>query len=437
MSHSNRPGYDFDNKNPKRGGTRGHPSGRYRSRQPDPFVEEQNDNYVPNWDEIVPSFEDMNLDANLLAGLYAYGFKSPSRIQQLAVKPIQLGRNVIAQAQSGTGKTCAFGVGILSRIDFSSQTTQALIITPTRELTQQNYTVIKDFGSRIEELTISLHRGGQELSEDQNSAIANPHIAVCTPGRALHLIQEGNLRCENLKVVCLDEADKLLEGNLLEQIRQIFSYLPGESVQFLSFSATIPVSSFSIMEQFMSNPVQIFVPKEQLTLEGIKQYYVNAEKSEHKWATLLDIYGTISINRAIIFANARQTVDRLVEEFTGQGFGVSSLHGAMELTDRDGIMKRFRTGEVRVLITTDVLARGIDVQQVTLVINFELPKDHSTYIHRIGRGGRHGRGGVAINICDNQDMFTINKLKEFYNTTIEEMPQGIAEIINATERDST
>jgi translation initiation factor 4A len=372
----------------------------------------------------------MELKTPLLHGIYSYGFKNPSEIQSLAVTPIREGRCVVAQAQSGTGKTGAFTIGILDSIDLSSRTTQALILSPTRELADQTFVFFIEIGHRMPGLEVVLLKGGVGVQDSQEAAASLPHVAVATPGRAVDLIQTGFLRCENMKVICLDEADRLLSENFIDQIQSIVSYLP-ENVQTLLFSATIPEETFTIMSEFIHDPVKILVKAEKLTLEGIRQFYVNAEQRSAKFGTLIDIYGHMSIQKAIIFANTKPAVDELERGLTDAGFQVAAIHGGLSQIDRDRIMKDFRKGMSRVLVSTDLLARGIDVQQVTLVINYELPNDYEDYLHRIGRSGRYGRKGVAINLIDTTERPAITALQEFYQTKIEELPADFAEIVQA------
>ncbi|KAK8863502.1 Eukaryotic initiation factor 4A-II [Tritrichomonas musculus] len=401
--------------------------GRNNRRKNEPV--ENNPEFEPNWEEHVEDFEDMNLKPELVHGIFSYGFKNPSDIQSLAIKPITEHRNVIAQAQSGSGKTGAFGIGILNNLDLTSQTTQALILAPTRELATQTHDFMTDIGNKMKNLSINLFIGGYQQAEDQAKAQRRPHVAVCTPGRAYDLIQSNSLSMQNLKMVCLDEADALLGEDFLEDIQQIFQYLPPD-VQILLFSATIPQSIFNLMMDFMKDPVKILVKAEQLTLEGIHQFFVNVGETNYKLPTLIDIFGRLAIQKAVIFANSKATVDFLKEQMENQHFVVSAIHAKMTQKDRDQIMHNFRVGASRVLIATDLIARGIDVQSVTLVFNFELPGNVETYLHRIGRSGRYGRKGIAINIVDKTEIKQLKYIERFYQTTIDELPEDIASYVN-------
>ena len=382
----------------------------------------------PNWTHRIDDFEEMNLNPDLVHGIFSYGFKHPSDIQSLAIEPILQKRHVLAQAQSGSGKTGAFGIGILNNVDVNQMTTQALILSPTRELATQTYNFMQNVGSKMKNLNVKLFIGGHEKSKDQNNALELPHVCVCTPGRASDLIKSGHLRVENITMLCIDEADQMLSDDFYEQVKEICSYLSTE-VQILLFSATLTPTVFQVVNEVMRDPVKILVKAEKLTLEGIRQFFVNVGTEDYKTPTLLDIFGRLSIQKAVIFANSKNIVDFLKEQMEKQNFTVSAIHANMNQTERDRIMHQFRVGATRVLIATDLIARGIDVQQVTLVINFQLPKDRESYLHRIGRSGRYGRKGVAINICDSSEMNRIEDLQRFYHTTIEPLPEDIASFV--------
>ncbi|KAH0793221.1 eukaryotic initiation factor 4A-III [Histomonas meleagridis] len=389
---------------------------------------EENPNFTANWDQRIDDFEQMGLNQQLVHGIYSYGFKHPSDIQSLAIQPIIEKRQVIAQAQSGTGKTGAFGIGILNNLDLSLQKTQALVLSPTRELATQTFTFMKEIGIKMNGLTIELFTGGHSESEDQDKASSLPMVAVGTPGRVLSLIESGHLRCEDLVMVCLDEADEMLSQGFIEQIQEIFRYL-NPTIQILLFSATVPPEVFNIAEKFMVDPIKILVKAEKLTLEGIRQFYVNVGKENRKMETLADLFGRFRIQKAVIFANTKDVVDYIKEQMERENFMVSAIHSGLPQSERDRIMQQFRVGATRVLIGTDLIARGIDVQQVTLVMNFEMPIDRESYLHRIGRSGRYGRKGIAINICCGREMRIIADLEKFYNTNIEELPSTISDIV--------
>lgn len=333
-----------------------------------------------NWNEIIDNFDDMGLKEELLRGIYGYGFEKPSAIQQRAIMPCVKGRDVIAQAQSGTGKTATFSIAILQQIDTSILECQALILAPTRELATQIQKVVIALGDYM---NAECHAciGGTNVREDVRKLEAGTHIVVGTPGRVYDMINRKVLRTKAIKLFVLDEADEMLSRGFKDQIYDVFKLLPPE-VAVILLSATMPPDVLDVSKYFMRDPVRILVKKEELTLEGIKQFFVNVEKEDWKIGTLCDLYETLSITQAVIFCNTRRKVDFLTEEMGSNSFTVSAMHGDMDQRERDLIMKQFRSGSSRVLITTDLLARGIDVQQVSLVINYDLPSNRENYIHR-------------------------------------------------------
>ncbi|XP_014247726.1 eukaryotic initiation factor 4A-I-like [Cimex lectularius] len=380
-----------------------------------------------SWDEVVDNFDNMNLKETLLRGIYAYGFEKPSAIQQRAILPCVKGHDVIAQAQSGTGKTATFSISILQKIDTDLNETQALILAPTRELAQQIQKVVVTLGDFMGALCHACI-GGTNVREDIKRLEVGCHVLVGTPGRVYDMITRKALKTHSIKIFVLDEADEMLSRGFKDQIHDVFRTLNGD-VQVILLSATMPPDVLEVTSKFMRKPVSILVKKEELTLEGIKQFYVAVEQEEWKLETLTDLYDTLSITQAVIFCNTRRKVDWLTESMHSRDFTVSAMHGDMGQRERELIMKAFRSGSSRVLITTDLLARGIDVQQVSLVINYDLPSNRENYIHRIGRGGRFGRKGVAINFVTSEDKHTLEDIQKFYNTEIEEMPMNVADLI--------
>ncbi|OLY85257.1 ATP-dependent RNA helicase eIF4A [Smittium mucronatum] len=380
-----------------------------------------------NWDEVVDNFDNMGLKELLLRGIYAYGFEKPSTIQQRAITPVLLNRDVIAQAQSGTGKTATFSISILQRIDEALNKTQALILAPTRELALQIMRVVISLGDFLK---IKVHAciGGTNVQEDIQALQDGAQIVVGTPGRVFDMINRKALDTTHIKMFVLDEADEMLSRGFKDQIYDVFQLLPS-TVQVVLLSATMPTDVLEVTTKFMRDPIRILVKRDELTLEGIKQFYVNVGEEGYKFDTLCDLYETITVTQAVIFCNTKRKVDWLTERLREREFTVSAMHGEMEQAQRDLIMSEFRTGSSRVLITTDLLARGIDVQQVSLVINYDLPINRENYIHRIGRGGRFGRKGVAINFITDEDTPTIRGIEKFYNTSVEEMPENIAQLI--------
>ncbi|XP_022093398.1 eukaryotic initiation factor 4A-I-like [Acanthaster planci] len=378
--------------------------------------------------ECYESFDDMELPDPLLRGIYAYGFEKPSAIQQLAIVPCCHGKDVIAQAQSGTGKTATFAISILRQIDTSKNEVQALVLAPTRELATQIQKVILALGDYMNAKCVACI-GGTAVQTDISKLGTKVHIVVGTPGRVFDMIRRNVLNTDYIKMFVLDEADEMLSRGFKDQIYDVFRMLNHDLLQVILLSATMPPDVLDVTTKFMVKPIRILVKKEELSLEGIKQFYVNVEKEDWKFDTLCDLYETLTITQAVIFCNTRRKVSMLHDAMTRKDFTVSSMHGDMEQKDRDIIMREFRSGSSRVLITTDLLARGIDVQQISLVINYDLPSNRENYIHRIGRGGRFGRKGVAINFVAQEDLRALQELEEFYNTDIDEMPMNVADLI--------
>jgi translation initiation factor 4A len=380
-----------------------------------------------NVDEIVESFDDLKLTENLLRGIYSYGFEKPSAIQQRAIKPLLDGRDTIGQAQSGTGKTATFVVGCLQKIDYNNRATQALILAPTRELAQQIQKVALALGDFLK---VRCHAciGGTSVREDIDKMREGQQLIVGTPGRVYDMITKRHLRMDEIMLFVLDEADEMLSRGFKDQIYDIFKCLP-PNVQVALFSATMAPDILDLTSKFMREPVRILVKKDELTLEGIRQFYIAIEKEEWKLDTLCDLYETLTITQAIIYCNTRRKVDWLAEQMSKRDFTISTMHAELDQKERDLIMREFRSGSSRVLISTDLLARGIDVQQVSLVINYDLPGNLENYLHRIGRSGRFGRKGVAINFVTNNDVRVMKDIEKYYHTQIEEMPMDIADLI--------
>jgi len=376
---------------------------------------------------VTSTFDAMGIREDLLRGLYSYGFEKPSAIQQRAIMPICAGRDVIAQAQSGTGKTSMISLALCQMLDTSTREVQALVLSPTRELATQTEKTALALGNFM---SVQVHAciGGRSVGEDAKVLDRGVHLVSGTPGRVFDMIKRRNLRTRNIKTLVLDEADEMLNKGFKEQIYDVYRYLPPET-QVVLVSATLPVDVLEMTSKFMTDPIRILVKRDELTLEGIKQFFVAVEKEEWKFDTLCDLYDTLTITQAVIFCNTKKKVDWLTEKMRANNFTVSAMHGDMPQKERDAIMGEFRGGTTRVLITTDVWARGIDVQQVSLVINYDLPKNRENYIHRIGRSGRYGRKGVAINFVKADDGGELRDIEQYYSTQIDEMPQNVADLI--------
>jgi len=373
------------------------------------------------------SFDEMGLKDDLIRGVYSYGFENPSKIQQLAIVPMSKHTDILAQSQSGTGKTGAFTIGSLSVVDTSIKAPQVLVLCPTRELSQQTERVAKALGSYMG-LKVLSATGGNQLRNDISTLKAGAQFIVGTPGRIFDLIRRGDLSVEHIKYVILDEADQMLEDLFAEQIKAILDNKFPSTTRLALFSATMPQNVIEIAEHYLSNPARMLLPPDEVTLDGIKQYYVELEREDWKLPVLLDLYQQIAVNQALIYVNKRQKAEWLAKQLSAQGFTLEYIHGEMEVGERKKRMDDFRSGTVRVLISTDLLARGIDVQQVSLVVNYELPIQRENYVHRIGRSGRYGKKGVAVNLVYGDERNTLKEIERHYSTTISELPEDLASL---------
>jgi superfamily II DNA/RNA helicase len=396
------------------------------------FDNNSKNNFLEQVDEFEPvietplkifnSWDELDIDSDLLRGIYAYGFEKPSPIQAKAICPIMEGKDVIAQAQSGTGKTGAFTVGALSRVNISENFNQVLILSPTHELAQQTFTVANSLSHMMTGIRIKTIIGGSSIDTDANDIRENPpHVIVGCPGRIYDMIRRRHIYANKLKLVILDEADEMLSAGFKEQIYNIFQHL-NKNVQIALFSATLPNNIFQITNKFMRDPVKIIVKAESLTLEGIKQYFVAVEDDRQKYLTLKDLYQYCSVSQCIIYANSIKRVTDLYEAMKEDKFPVCMLHSSMEKSERERAFSEFRTGAARVLISSNVTSRGIDIQQVSIVINFDIPRDVHNYLHRIGRSGRWGRKGTGINFITRRDIVKMKEIETYYSTQIDELP---------------
>ena len=368
---------------------------------------------IKNWD-------DLDLNNEILRGIYSHGFERPSDIQQKAILPIINKRDVIAQAQSGTGKTGSFSISALQRVDFSSNDCQVLIVAPTRELVLQIFSVILNIGTFIDNLKVKTLIGGTSVSDDiQELKNKPPQIVVGTPGRIFDMIKRRKLDLSTVKLFMLDEADEMLSIGFKDQIHTIFQYF-NESVQVAIFSATMPNDIIELSDKFMINPHKIIMKAEELSLEGIEQFYIATVNDEDKYAWIKTIFNQISVAQCIIFANDVNRVVDLTAALHKDGFPVCCIHSSLTKSQRDEVLTDFRSMKYNVMISSNITARGIDIQQVNIVINFDVPNNVHTYLHRIGRGGRWGRKGTAINFVSKRDIYTMQKIEKYYNISINE-----------------
>lgn len=373
-------------------------------------------------EEDASSWDDIGVSMDVLRGIHSYGYEKPSPIQSKSITPIINGGDVIAQAQSGTGKTGAFTIGLLSRIDLDKKGIQAVVISPTRELSQQTKNVIDSIGTFCKGLNTKLLVGGTSTRDDIHDIKYNtPNVIVGCTGRIYDMMERNPKYFDHISIVIVDEADDMLSGGFEEQLYNIFKFLQHDT-QIVLFSATLPQELSNITSKFMRNPTEILVKAEKLTLEGIHQYYVSLVDDNDKMDTIKDLFGLLNVSQTIIYCNTMEKVQALYEYMVEDGFSITRLHSGMTRDERTESYNAFRSGKQRILISSNVTARGIDIQQVSTVINFDIPKCVNTYLHRIGRSGRWGRKGTAINFVTKYDIRYIDDIEKHYSTKIEELP---------------
>lgn len=377
--------------------------------------------------EPMEEWDDVDMNMNVLRGIYAYGFEKPSTIQKKTVPYIIAGRDVIGQAQSGTGKTGAFCVGTLNQIDCKKNETQAIVIAPTHELARQHENVCKNIGTFVNCRTHILI-GGTSIDKDQEILTSDevPHILFACPGRLHDMLRRGHIDPKTIKIMCIDEADELLSSCFKEQIYHILQYMNSD-MQIAIFSATMPEPVKDLTKRFMRDPVTTYVNSDELTVAGITQFYINLGNDQQKYEVIKDIFSSVTLSQTIIYCNSVKRVQDLTDALIQDGFPVSCIHSNFDENERKKIIQDFTKGLTRVLISSDITARGIDVQQVNVVINFDLCKDKHKYLHRIGRSGRWGRKGVAINFITRRDQSILKEIEEYYKTEINEFPDDYAD----------
>jgi len=379
--------------------------------------------------KIIENWEELQLKEDILRGIFSYGYEKPSDIQKKSIPVIISKKDTIAQAQSGMGKTAAFSISTLQLIDVSIQKTQAILMAPTHELAKQTCNVITSLGSMIKGLRIKTLIGGTSIQDDYHEIKENvPHIIVGCAGRVHDMLRRKYLSCEDMRIIVLDEADEMLSQGFKTQIYNIFQYFH-EDIQVAIFSATFSDEVLELTQKFMREPVRIIMKAEELSLECIQQHYVAVKSDYMKYEVLKDLFASISISQSIIYCNSIKRVVDLHAAMMNDGFSVCCIHGSMDKGERERQFALFRNGTYRVLISSNITARGIDVQHVSTVINFDVPKCEHTYLHRIGRSGRWGRKGLAINFVTRRDIHLMRNIEEYYKIKIEELPSAYAELI--------
>jgi hypothetical protein len=370
-------------------------------------------------------FETLNLNEDLLKGVYLYGFNKPSKIQITGIKSINTGKDCILQSQSGTGKTATYLLGILNKINQSELKCQGIIITPTQELSKQVYDVAIAL-SKFIKINIVKCIGGTDII-DSREDLKSAQLIIGTIGRIYHMITEKRINSHTIKFIVLDEADVMLEEGLSDKLKSIYDKAP-DNIQGIMISATMSQNVMGISRKLLHDPIKVLLKNSEIAVDLISQFFVNVESEDLKFDTLLDLYSIMSTSQAIIFTNTIKKVDWLKENLEKNNFEITSIHGKMTSKEREDIVKEFRDGKTRILLTTDLLARGIDIPQVNLVINYDLPPNKETYIHRIGRCGRFDKKGVSITMIkmeDASDNKLFNKMKYHYKMKIDELPDNI------------
>jgi len=375
------------------------------------------------------TWDAIELNRSLLRGIYALGFETPSPIQQQSILPIVQGKDVLAQAQSGTGKTGAFAISTIQRCSDEELTPQAIILAPTRELASQINSVVQSL-CRQTKFKTQLLVGGTSVDRDMRDMRENcPQIFVGCPGRVLDFLQRGALDNTHLRMIVLDEADEILSQGFRDQLQRIFQFM-SEATQVVMFSATIPPELHDVVDKIMRDPVKILVKNELMTLEGISQFYISFPSEHDKLAALKDLYESISVSQSIIYCNSVRRVVELYDAMRQDNFPVCCIHSDMERDHRSQAYQEFKSGKYRVLISSNVTARGIDVQQVSIVVNYDIPTCVHSYLHRIGRSGRWGRKGVGINFVTKYDIDKMRAIEKHYATEIKEMPANFTTLLD-------
>jgi len=366
-------------------------------------------------------FEDYYLKRELLMGIFEKGYEKPSPIQEEAIPIALAGRDILARAKNGTGKTASFLIPALEKTDTSKNAIQILALVPTRELAMQTSQVCKELGKHMH-VQVMVSTGGTLLKEDIMRLYNTVHILVATPGRVLDLTNKGVCNLNQTTMLILDEADKLLSPEFQPLVEQIITFLPKER-QILLFSATFPVTVKDFKDRFLRKPYEINLMDE-LTLKGITQYYAFVEERQ-KVHCLNTLFSKLQINQSIIFCNSVNRVELLAKKITELGYSCFYIHAKMQQAHRNRVFHDFRNGACRNLVCSDLFTRGIDIQAVNVVINFDFPKNSETYLHRIGRGGRYGHLGIAINLITYDDRFNLYKIEQELGTEIKPIPPEI------------
>jgi translation initiation factor 4A len=375
------------------------------------------------------TFDSMDLPEDVLRGVYAIGFEKPSPIQRVGIVPIKDGRDIIAQAQSGTGKTGTFVTGSLSRIDPSLKKPQVLCMVHTHELARQIAKVATILGN-VMKLNVLCATGGSPVRDDIKALTSGAQFIVGTPGRIYDLMHRDVLLRDELRVLILDEADEMLQEMFYKQVMCILEKGFPVSCRVALFSATMPPEVIEVADKILQDPVRILIASgENVKLNGINNYFVSLDAPSMKSDCIYDLYKNLNISQAVIFCNTKRAVEQLGADMATHGFPVTCIHGEIEKGERKRKMNDFMCGSTRVMITTDLLARGIDVQQVSLVINYDVPEKKETYIHRSGRSGRFGRKGTTINLIVTGEESMLMEIADFYSISMTPLPSNLSTLL--------
>ena len=366
-------------------------------------------------------FDQLDLYPQVLRAIAEMGFEEATPIQSQAIPVVMSGVDVIGQAQTGTGKTASFGIPVLHKVDPNNKKTQVIILSPTRELAIQVADEIRKLAKYMHGVKILPVYGGQEISRQIKALKGGAQIIIGTPGRVMDHLRRKTIRCEAVNTIVLDEADEMLNMGFREDIETILEYIPEEGRQTVLFSATMPKPILDITKKYQHDAVTIKVVKKELTVPNIEQYYYDVKRKDkiEVLTRLLDYYNP---KLSLVFCNTKRMVDELTEELQGRGYFAEGLHGDMKQTQRDRVMRGFRTGKTEILIATDVAARGIDVDDVEAVFNYDIPQDDEYYVHRIGRTGRAGRIGRAFTFVKGKEVYKLKDIMRYCKTKIVAMP---------------
>ncbi|KAJ6253693.1 atp-dependent RNA helicase ddx6-related [Anaeramoeba flamelloides] len=367
-------------------------------------------------------FEDYYLKIPLLKGIFEAGYEKPSPVQEKTIPVALAGKDILARAKNGTGKTASYLIPILEKIDPKKKHIQALVLVPIRELAMQTSQICKKLSKHMG-INVIITTGGTRLNEDIMRLEETVHIVIATPGRILDLIRKQVANVSKTSVLVLDEADKLLSQNFQTTISQLISHLP-QNRQIMLFSATFPITVKDFIQKHLKKPHEINLMSE-LTLSGLTQFYAFVEERQ-KVHCLNTLFSKLQINQSIIFCNSVKRVNLLAKKITELGYSCYYIHSKMSQEDRNKVFHAFRNGATRNLVCSDLFTRGIDIPAVNVVINFDLPKTSETYLHRIGRSGRFGHLGLAINLVTYTDRFNLYKIEKELDTEIQPIPQKIS-----------